>query len=272
MTPEMAAKLAEMFTDWGIKLILAVLVFVIGRWVAKIITTIVRKLMEKREVAPMAVSFLSSLVYAMLMTFVVIAALAKLGINTASFVAILAAAGLAIGLALQGSLSNFAAGFLIIVFRPFRVGHFVEVNGVAGVVEDIAVFTTTLKTPDNKKVIIPNAQVTGGNIVNYSANDTRRVDLIVGVSYSDNLDKVRSVLTEILKQQDKVLADPEPTIAVAELGDSSVNFAVRPWVKTEDYWDVFFGVTEAVKKRFDEEGICIPFPQRDIHMFQEPQS
>ena len=269
MNEGLIAKVVELFTVWGIKVLAAILVLIIGRFVAKLIARLVKKLMDKRDVAPMVVSFTCNIIYAALLAFVIIAALGQLGIHTASFVAVLAAAGLAIGLALQGSLSNFAAGFLIVLFRPFRVGHFVEAGGVTGVIEDIQIFTTTMKTPDNKKVIVPNAQITGGSITNYSANDTRRVDLTIGVSYTDDLDKVRSIVAEVLKANEKILADPEPTIAVAELGDSSVNFAVRPWVNTADYWDVYFGVTEAVKKRFDREGISIPFPQRDVHLIKE---
>ncbi len=269
MNPELLDKIVELFTVWGIKVLAALLILVIGRWIAKLITSVIRKLLEKREVAPMVVSFTSNIAYAVLLTFVVIAALGQLGIQTASFVAVLAAAGLAIGLALQGSLSNFAAGFLIVLFRPFRVGHYVEAAGVTGTVTDIHVFTTTFTTPDNKLVIIPNAQITGGNITNYSANDTRRVDLVIGVSYGDNLDKVRSVLVDVLNADNRVLKDPEPMIVVLELADSSVNFGVRPWVKTDDYWGAYFDLTETIKKRFDAEGISIPFPQNDVHLFNE---
>jgi len=184
-------------------------------------------------------------------------------------VAVLGAAGLAVGLALQGSLSNFAAGVLMIIFKPFKVGDFVEAGGTAGVVVDINIFTTIMKTGDNKKIIIPNGKINSDNITNFSANDTRRVDLVAGVSYGDDLDKVKTVLKEILAADERVLKDPEPTIGVLELADSSVNFAVRPWVKTADYWPTLFAVQEEIKKRFDKEGISIPFPQQDVHMFQE---
>ena len=206
--------------------------------------------------------------YIALLTFVVIAALAQLGIQTTSFIAIIGAAGLAVGLALQGALANFAAGFLMIIFRPFKTGHYIEGAGVAGVVEEIHVFTTQLRTPDNKTVIIPNAKLMGDNIINYSAKETRRVDLLIGVSYTDDLQKVRKVLQGILEKDDRVLKDPAPMIAVKEFADSSVNFVVRVWVKTENYWDVYFDTTENVKKRFDAEGISIPFPQRDVHLYE----
>jgi len=195
----------------------------------------------------------------------------QIGIQTASLIAIVGAAGLAIGLALQGSLSNFAAGFLMIIFRPFKQGDYVAGAGTEGTIEEIHIFTTQLKTPDNKKVIIPNAKLMGDNIINYSAEDKRRVDLVIGVSYSDDLQKVRKVLEDVLSKNNQVLEDPAPTIGVLELGDNSVNFAVRPWVKTEEYWDVFFALTENIKKRFDAEAISIPFPQRDVHLYQHSE-
>jgi small conductance mechanosensitive channel len=196
------------------------------------------------------------------------AAIAQLGIQTTSFIAVLGAAGFAIGLALQGSLGNFAAGVMMIIFRPFKAGDFVEAAGISGVVEEIKIFTTTLRTGDNKTIIVPNSNITSSIIVNYSAKPTRRVDLTVGVSYSDNLDKVREVISGIIAADDRVLVDPGPTIAVSELADSSVNFAVRVWVNGSDYWPVFFDLNETIKKRFDEEGISIPFPQQDVHVHQ----
>jgi small conductance mechanosensitive channel len=208
----------------------------------------------------------SNIAYIALLAFVVVAALGQLGIQTTSFIAILGAAGLAIGLALQGSLANFAAGFLMIIFRPFKVGDFIEGAGVAGVVEEIQVFTTTLKTGDNKIIIVPNAKLSGDNIINYSAQETRRVDMTVGVSYSADLSKVREVLLDIISKEARILPEPAPLVAVAELADSSVNFVVRVWTKTGDYWGVKFDMTETIKNRFDAEGIGIPFPQRDIHI------
>jgi small conductance mechanosensitive channel len=205
-------------------------------------------------------------IFIALLAFVVIAALGQLGIQTTSFIAILGAAGLAIGLALQGSLANFAAGFLMIIFRPFKVGDFIEGAGVAGVVEEIQIFTTTLKTGDNKIIIVPNAKLSGDNITNYSAMETRRVDMTVGVAYDADLSHVKKVLNEIISQDGRILAEPASQVAVAELADSSVNFVVRVWTKSADYWAVKFDMTETIKNRFDAEGIGIPFPQREIHI------
>lgn len=256
----------EVAAVWGLKVIAAVAIFIIGRWIAKLIRRIVRRVMEKAEVEPIIIGFASSMAYIALLAFVVIAALGQLGIQTTSFIAILGAAGLAIGLALQGSLANFAAGFLMIVFRPFKVGDFIEGAGVAGVVQEIQIFTTTLKTPDNKTIIIPNAKLSGDNIINYSAQETRRVDMTVGVAYDADLAHVKNVLNDIISKDERIFADPAPKVAVAELADSSVNFVVRVWTKTADYWGVKFDATEAIKNRFDAEGIGIPFPQHDIHI------
>ena len=261
-------KIQDTITLYGLNLIAAVAIFIVGRWVAMAIRSLVRRLLEKSKVDQMLVSFLASVTYVAAMAFVIIAALARIGVQTASFVAVVGAAGLAIGLALQGSLANFAAGVLIVIFRPFRIGDFIEAAGITGVVEEIGIFTTELKTPDNKKVIVPNGKVTADSIVNYSAKEERRIDMVAGVSYSDDLDKVRRILEQIVSEDGRILPDPAPKIAVLELGDSSVNFVVRPWVKTADYWDVYFSIQEKIKKRFDSEGISIPFPQRDVHLYQ----
>jgi len=253
-------------TFYGMKVVLAAVIFFVGKTVAKWVSQITQSTMIKRQVDPALQHFISSLVYYALLAFVVIAALGQVGIQTASIVAVVGAAGLAIGLALQGSLANFAAGFLILMFRPFKIGDFVEVAGTAGVVEKIMIFTTELKTGDNKKIIIPNGAVTAGTITNYSANDTRRVDLTFGIGYSDDIDKAKAVLRSIVEGDERILKEPGTTIAVVELADSSVNFVVRPWVKTSDYWDVYFNLQETVKKRFDAEGISIPFPQTDVHL------
>ncbi|MBR9984748.1 MAG: mechanosensitive ion channel, partial [Desulfosarcina sp.] len=194
--------------------------------------------------------------------------LGQLGIQTTSFIAIIGAAGLAVGLALQGSLSNFAAGFLLIIFRPFKVGDLVEAAGVFGVVEVIQIFTTQLKTADNKTVIVPNAKLTDDNIVNWTVKGTRRVDMVFGIGYDDDIDKARSLMANIIAEDGRILKSPEPQISVSELADSSVNFVVRPWVKVEDYWGVHFDLTEKIKKAFDANGVSIPFPQRDIHVYQ----
>jgi small conductance mechanosensitive channel len=194
--------------------------------------------------------------------------LEKLDIKTTSFIAILGAAGLAIGLALQGSLANFAAGVLMIIFKPFKVDDFIEAGGVMGSVIEIGIFTTVLKSPDNKKVIVPNAHVTGGNITNFNANGTRRIEIIAGISYDDDIDKAKAILNDLVASDDRILKDPAPQIALSEMADSSVNFVVRPWVNAADYWDVYFGTTETIKKKFDEAGITIPFPQRDVHIYE----
>jgi small conductance mechanosensitive channel len=260
------AQVQDVATVWGLKVIAALAIFIIGRWIAKLVRGGIKRMMEKAKVEPIIVGFVSNIAYIALLAFVVVAALGQLGIQTTSFIAILGAAGLAIGLALQGSLANFAAGFLMIIFRPFKVGDFIEGAGVAGVVEEIQVFTTTLKTGDNKIIIVPNAKLSGDNIINYSAQETRRVDMTVGVSYSADLSKVREVLLDIISKEARILPEPAPLVAVAELADSSVNFVVRVWTKTGDYWGVKFDMTETIKNRFDAEGIGIPFPQRDIHI------
>ena len=253
---------------YGIKIIAAIVIFVVGRWVARALRNATKKMMAKGNVDETLISFVGNLTYIALLAFVIIAALNQLGIQTTSFIAVIGAAGLAIGLAWQGSLANFAAGVLMIIFRPFKAGDYIEGAGVAGTVEEIQIFATQLKTPDNKTIIVPNAKMMGDNITNYSAKDTRRVDMVIGVGYGDDLKKVREILEDILAKDDRFLEDPAPTIGVLELGDNSVNFAVRPWVKKEDYWGAYFDVTETVKRRFDEEGISIPYPQRDVHLYE----
>ena len=260
------AQVQDIVAVWGLKVIAAIAIFIIGRWVAKGVRAGVRRMMKKTDVDPIVIGFVSSITYIALLAFVIIAALGQLGIQTTSFIAILGAAGLAVGLALQGSLANFAAGFLMIIFRPFKVGDFIEGAGVAGVVDMIQIFTTTLKTGDNKTIIIPNAKLSGDNIINYSAQTKRRVDMTVGVAYDADLSRVRDVLKDIISKESRVHSDPEPLIAVAELADNSVNFVVRVWTDTGDYWGVKFAMTETIKNRFDEAGIGIPFPQRDIHI------
>jgi small conductance mechanosensitive channel len=260
------AQVQDIGVVWGLKVIAAIAIFIIGRWVAMGVRKGVHRVMEKTGTDPIIVGFVGSISYIALLAFVIIAAIGQLGIQTTSFIAILGAAGLAIGLALQGSLANFAAGFLMIMFRPFKVGDFIEGAGVAGVVESIQIFTTTMKTGDNKTIIIPNAKLSGDNIINYSAKPTRRVDMTVGVAYNADLSNVRDVLKDIISKESRIHADPEPLIAVAELADSSVNFVVRVWTDTGDYWAVMFAMNETIKNRFDAEGIGIPFPQRDLHI------
>jgi small conductance mechanosensitive channel len=263
---EHVVKVQEWIMLYGLKVIAAAAILVIGYFAAIGVRAFLRRMLQKSRVDETLVSFITSVSYVAIMAFVVIAAVGKLGVQTASFVALLGAAGLAVGLALQGSLANFAAGVLMVIFKPFKVGDFIEAGGSMGVVEEIGIFTTELKSPDNKKIIVPNAKVTGDKIINYSAKEQRRVDIVAGVSYSDDLDKVRKVLEKILSEDNRVLQEPAPTISVLELADSSVNFAVRPWVKTADYWDVFFAIQEKIKKSFDAEGIAIPFPQHDVHI------
>ena len=253
---------------WGINIALAILIFYIGKIVVKAVVGLAGKLMLRANLDEMLVSFVQTIVNAVLMLFVVVAALNKLGVDTTSLVALLGAAGLAIGLSLQDSLKNFAAGVMILVFRPFTAGHFVEAGGVAGIVETIGIFTTTIRSGDNKEIIVPNGNVYGGNIINYSAKDTRRVDMVFGIGYDAGITQAKELLEKIVTSHELVLADPEPVIAVSELADSSVNFVCRPWCNTADYWTVLFDITETVKLEFDQAGISIPFPQMDVHVQQ----
>jgi small conductance mechanosensitive channel len=255
--------------DFGIRLLVALVIFYVGRMVARMLQRGLRRLMEAQELDQILQSFVSNLAYWTLMVFVIIAAINHIGIQTTSLIAVMGAAGLAVGLALQGSLSNFAAGVLIVIFRPYRVGDWVEAAGISGSVEQVQILTTILKTGDNKQIIVPNSQIMSSIITNYSANETRRIDMVVGVSYDDDLDKVRKTVQEIVDADERVLKDPACTIAVSELADSSVNFVVRPWVETADYWAVMFDLTEAIKKRFDQDGISFPFPQQDVHLYNK---
>lgn len=250
---------------WSIKILVALIIFLIGQMVAKVISRVLGKVLRHTKLDKILVEFIQSLVNALLLVFVVVAALDQLGVNTNSVIAVLGAAGLAIGLALQGSLQNFAAGFMLLIFRPFKAGDFVEAAGTAGVIEKIGIFSTTMHTGDNKEVIIPNGSIYSSNIINYSKRPTRRIDMIFSIGYGDDIRIARDVMTRIIKDEPRILPEPEPLIAVGELGASSVNFFVRPWVKTEDYWDVKYSLTEKIKLAFDEQGITIPFPQMDVH-------
>jgi small conductance mechanosensitive channel len=254
--------------EFGINLVTAIVIFYVGRMAVGLAVRGLHKVMRRQEVDETLETFICNLVRMVLLVVVIIAAIGALGIQTTSFIAIFGAAGLAVGLALQGSLSNFASGVLIVLFRPYRVGDFIEAAGINGVVEQVQILTTVLKTGDNKQVIVPNGQIMDSIITNYSANDTRRVDMVVGVSYDDDLDKVRDTIKELVDAEERILSDPECTIAVSALADSSVNFVVRPWVRTADYWGVMFDLTEAIKKRFDKEGISFPFPQQDVHLYK----
>ncbi len=253
--------------DILIKIAIAVVIFLVGKWIARKITNIIKKGMEKANMDAALVSFLGNGVFMILMVCVVLVTLDYVGVKTTSFVAILGAAGLAVGLALQGSLANFASGVLIIMFRPFTVGNAIDAGGVFGIVEEISILTTNMKTPDNKVIIVPNSQIMGGAITNFSKKETRRVDMVFGCGYDDDIKKAKALLEDILQKDERILKDPAYTVGVSELGDSSVNFAVRPWVNAADYWNVFFDTHETVKIRFDEEGLSIPYPQSDVHMF-----
>jgi small conductance mechanosensitive channel len=256
-----------MISTYGLQVLGAIAILIIGRIAAAIGGRMARRALERGRADSTLIGFFTSLVRAAIMVFAVIAALQKFGLQTTSFVAVLGAAGLAVGLALQGSLSNFAAGVLLLVFRPFKLGDAVEAGGVAGSVAEIGIFTTTINSWDNKKIIVPNAQITGGTIVNINAHPTRRVDMTAGIGYGDDIGRAKEVLEGILARHPKVLEEPAPVVQVSELGDSSINFVVRPWAKNTDYWAVYFDVQRAIKEEFDAQGISIPFPQRDVHLY-----
>ncbi|ARN74580.1 mechanosensitive ion channel family protein [Oceanicoccus sagamiensis] len=259
----------NLIVTYGVQLITALAIFIIGKWLARAIANAITNSMNKKNVDKTISNFVGSIIYTALFAFAIIAALGQIGIETASFVAIIGAAGLAVGFALQGSLSNFASGVLLILFRPIRSGDFVEAAGEMGVIDEVGIFSTKMKTGDNKVIIIPNSNIMGGNITNYSMEATRRIDLIVGIGYDADIRKAKHVLEEIINNESRVLKDPAVTIAVAELADSSVNFVVRPWVNSADYWPTKFELLETIKLRFDQEGISIPFPQMDVHLQQQ---
>ncbi len=275
-SPEEALTLLEnswpLLQQYGLNVFWAIVIFVLGRWIAQRLTKALGKALAKTDMEDTLERFLCNMAYAVLMAVVIIAAIGKLGVETTSVLAIFGAAGLAVGLALQGSLSNFAAGVLIVAFRPYKVGDFIEAGGQTGTVDEVQIFTTTLKSPDNKKIIVPNSQIMSGTITNYSALGTRRVDMVFGCSYDDDVDTAFRVLQGIVEADSRILDEPAPTIALNELADSSVNFIVRPWVNSADYWDVYNDVTEQVKRKFDEAGLNIPYPQRDVHMYHHNES
>jgi small conductance mechanosensitive channel len=250
---------------WGINIAMAAAIFIIGRFIAGILVNVAKKLMTKAKVDNILVNFIASIISSLLLLFIVIAALDRLGVNTTSMIALIGAAGLAIGLALQGTLQNLASGVMLIIFRPFKDGDFIEAAGVAGVVEEIGIFSITMRTGDNREIIVPNGEVYGGTITNNSKRETRRVDMVFGIGYDDDLLQAKEIIKKILAEDDRILSDPAPTVAVGELGDSSVNFNVRPWCKTSDYWGVYGDIHEKIKLTFDAEGISIPYPQMDVH-------
>lgn len=257
---------SDMLLQYGLKVIFAIIIFMIGVKVAKVCEKLTKKAIEKKKVDKAVGSFLASIVYALVFAATVLMALSQVGVETTSFVAILGAAGLAVGLALQGSLSNFASGVLIIILRPFKSGDYIDAAGVSGSVSKIEIFSTELLTPDNKTIIVPNSAIMSGAIVNYSRQKTRRVDITIGVSYDACLKQTREVLEKVIRSNDKILKDPEFFVGVHTLGDSSVNFVTRSWANTEDYWDVYFYLQEEFKLALDDAGISIPFPQMDVHL------
>ena len=262
--------IVEILGSYAFSLVMALLIFIIGKWAVNKIVTLLGKVLRKvKGMDETLIKFLENIVYYALMIVVLLTALGKLGVETTSFLAILGAAGLAIGLALKDSLGNFASGVMIIMFKPFKVGDVVTAAGVTGSVSEVGIFNSVFTTPDNQKIIIPNGAITSGSITNINANDTRRVDLVVGIGYEDDIKKTKDVLNDIISSHEKVLLDKGITVAVLELADSSVNFVVRAWVKTPDYWDVKFALTETIKLRFDAEGISIPFPQQDVHHYNK---
>lgn len=257
---------SDLLVQYGVNIISAILILFIGNIVVKAIANSVAKVLKNKQMDKAVVDFIHALVRYLLFIIVLIAALGRVGVQTASVVAVIGAAGLAIGLALQGSLSNFAAGVLIVAFRPFKTGDYVEIGGVAGSVDSIQIFQTILTTPDNKMVVVPNGSVIGGAIVNYSRHDTRRIDHVIGVSYNADLQKTKQVILSVLEADDRILTSPGIQIGVSALADSSVNFVVRPWCKTTDYWNVYFDSLQGIKEALDKEGIEIPFPQMDVHL------
>ena len=262
-------KIYEYIAIYGLNLLTAVVIFCVGRWLARVVSNIIEKIMLKSKIDVTLATFVKNISFCGMIVFVIIASISKLGVETTSLVAMLGAAGLAVGLALQGSLANFAAGVLLIIFKPFKIGDLVDICGVVGTVKHIEIFNTTIDGLDNKKIIIPNAKITGDKIANLSAIERRRVDLVFGISYTDNIKTAKETLEKVVKENKKVLSEPATTIAVSELGDSSVNLVCRPWVKPSDYWDVYFDILERGKLALEANGITIPFPQSDIHLFEE---
>ncbi len=250
---------------WGINIVMALAVFLIGKFIVKVLVRFAKKIMVKAKVDNILVNFIGSIINTILLLFVVIAALDQLGVETTSLIALIGAAGLAVGLALQGTLQNLASGVMLIIFRPFNDGDFVEAAGVSGIVEEIGIFTTTMRTGDNREIIIPNGEIFGGTITNYSKRSTRRVDMVFGIGYDDDIKKAKEIISRILDEDERILKDPAPTVAVGELADSSVNFNVRPWCATSEYWNVYADTHERIKLAFDAEGISIPYPQMAIH-------
>ncbi|KAA3626079.1 MAG: mechanosensitive ion channel family protein [Proteobacteria bacterium] len=265
-TLDLSKMSVDYLIPWGINIATALIVFVVGRWIASIIVRVIKNLLMRAKMDAILVNFTGSILKTLLTVVVVVAALEQLGVNTTSLIALIGAAGIAVGLAMKDSLQNFAAGVMLIVFRPFAMGHFVEAAGTAGVIEKISMFSTTMRTGDNREVIVPNGAIYGGTITNFSARSTRRIDMVFGIGYGDDIKQAKAVIQQIIDADERILKDPQPLIAVGELAESSVNFNVRPWVNSDDYWAVRFDLNEKIKLAFDEQGISIPFPQMDVHL------
>jgi len=265
-------QLINMALPFASNLVIAAAIYLVGSWLVRRLTGLMQGVSKKRQLDEALSEFVISIISVVLTFIVALIALEQLGLDTTSLLALLGAAGLAVGLALKDSLSNFAAGVMLILFKPFKTGDFVEAAGIAGVVERITIFSTQLRTGDNRQIIVPNSGIYGDVITNFSAKPTRRVDLVIGIGYDDNIKQARDIIQTILDQDERILKDPAPVIVVGELGDSSVNLLVRPWVKTADYWAVYWHLLETIKMTFDDQGISIPFPQRDVHIYQESQS
>jgi small conductance mechanosensitive channel len=253
---------------WTIRIVTAAAIWVIGKWIAEKLTGVIRKVMGRAGLDIMLVQFLGNIVNVVLLVVVIIAALDSLGVPTTSMLAVFGAAGLAVALALKDSLGNLASGVMLITIRPFRVGDFIEAGGISGVPEEIRIFSTVMRTPDNRQIIVPNGQIANGVIINYNAKPTRRLDLVFGISYDDDIRKAKAIIERIIGENERILKDPAPLVAVGELADSSVNINVRPWVNTEDFWTVRAELLENIKIAFDAEGVTIPFPQRDVHIHE----
>jgi len=252
---------------WGIRIVMALVIFVIGRWVARAVVNVIGRMMKHARLDDMLVRFLSNILYTVLLLVVAIAALDQLGVQTTSLLAVFGAAGLAVGLALKDSLANFSSGVLLIIFRPFKVGDFIEAGGQSGIVEEVRIFNTVLRSGDNREIIVPNGQIYSGAIVNYSARETRRIDLVMGIGYGDDIGKAKQLIETAIAADERILKDPAPAVALGELAESSVNLNVRPWVKTPDYWAVRSDLLQKIKESFDANGISIPYPQQDLHVY-----
>jgi small conductance mechanosensitive channel len=262
-------KLIELAATYGGKVLLAIITLLVGWWLIRKFTRMMKKIFEVREFEPTLQKFLLNLVSAIFKVLLIISVVSMVGVQMTSFIALLGAAGLAFGLALSGTLQNFAGGVMLLILKPFRVGDYIEAQGHAGTVMEIQIFHTMLNTPDKKRIVIPNGGLSNGSIINYSAEPTRRVEWIFGISYTDNIDKARDIIMECLEADSRILRDPQPMVAVKNLGESSVDLVTRVWVETPAFWNVFFEMNEKVKKEFDKKGISIPFPQRDVHLHQK---